>query len=449
MIETLLQDLRYAARTFRRSPGFLLLTVLTIAIGVGANAAIFSIVNAVLLRPLPFPRAGDLVLVDRREPADEAEQRRRLAGQLPRLARAPAQLHGDGGLPSGGVHAVRPRDRPERVAGAIVNANFFESLDVEPAARPRASSPRDEQPGAPRVAILSDGLWRQRFGGADGCHRPDGALQRRAAHHRRRDAAGDRLSRQGQALGHAALARARRSARAALSTRRAADARLLLGARAPSAGPDDRGRAVRDGHGRRRRSSATIPNENLNMGVLLTPLRSELVADVKPTILLLFAAVGLLLLIAAANVSGLLIARATARHQEMAVRIALGASRGRILAQLLTESVVLAVLGGAAGILLAMWLIGPLVSLSPADLAVAGRGDRRPARPRVRPRSSRRSPACCSASRRRISCSRHDVHDDLKQGARGASSIGQRRMRGGAGRGRDRALRSSCSSGPA
>ncbi len=170
------------------------------------------------------------------------------------------------------------------------------------------------------------------------------------------------------------------------------------------------------------------PNDDENVGVALTPLRDEIVADVKSTVLLLFGAVGLLLLIAIANVSGLLIARATARHQEIAIRIALGAGRARILTQLLTESLLLGIAGGAAGVILAMWLIGPLVSFSPADLTITG------------PVSVDRTVLLFGLAASTIAglffglapalqLSRLDVHGDLKQGTRGGTSLRQKRIR--------------------
>src|SRR5262249_15481584 len=163
MIDTLVQDLRYATRTCLRAPGFALLAILTVAVGVGANAAIFSVVNATLLRPLPFPRDGELVLVS----SSNRQTRQSSNNAMPaNFLDWRARNHRLPGLAaSREVNITRASaGRPERLVGAMVTANFFDVLQVRPALG-RGFLPPDEAHGAERVAVISDALWRARFGG--------------------------------------------------------------------------------------------------------------------------------------------------------------------------------------------------------------------------------------------------------------------------------------------
>jgi putative ABC transport system permease protein len=428
MIDLLRQDVRYAVRSFVRAPAFTLLAVLTIAIGVGANTAIFSVVNALLLRPLPFPRDSDLVLVSAsNRQTGQSFNNATPANFLDWRVRT-RSFTGLAGFREAGL-TLAEGDRPERIAGAMVNANFFDVLQVK-AARGRTFVPADESHGTERVAIVGDALWRKRFGG-----RPDVIGQTLRLNDERYTIVGvapPGIDYPGKAQiwipPHWAVP----------------DDPLLPPSQDPSTDRDHGyffvlGRlkpevtfeaATADVDAVAAALERDYPADNRNGGIVLTRLRDDLVgSDARTTMLLLFGAVGLLLLIATANVSGLLMARATARHQEMAIRAAIGATRGRILAQLLIESVLLAMLGGGGGVLLAMWLVSALLQLSPADLTVAG-----DVTVDTRVLLFGLMMATVSgvlfglAPARELT--RANINDDLKASARGASGARQRRARG-------------------
>ena len=351
-LEALGQDLRFAGRQLWKSPGFTSIVVLTLALAVGATTSIFSVVNGVLLQPLPFPQPERLVRVfpvykdghrDVFSPPNFTDwsAASRTITAAAAFNDGTVNLSGDGG-------------EPERLEGAFVGAPFFAILGAHPLAG-RWFAPGEDQPGAPRVAVISEDLWQRRFG------RSRGALGRTIALNGQPHtvigvvAHNDELPAKTDVWVPLVFAEGQMKSRGAYYLD--AIARLAPGATL------EKGRAEAAVIGKNLETQ--YPAANAGYRLSMAPLQELMVGDVRVPLLVLLGAVLSVLLIACVNVANLLLVRAAAREGEVAIRTALGAGRGRIVRQLLTESLVLALAGGAAGLGLAVWVTKGLVALAP------------------------------------------------------------------------------------
>ena len=361
-LETFLQDVRFALRMLRKNPGFTAVAVLTLALGIGANTAIFSVVYAVVLKPLPYARAEQLVHVF------AANAQEGIAGtgiSYANFADLRAQNHIFTEMAASQFHqlTLTGHGEPAIVDVFVVTAEFFSLFEQKPLAG-RAFLPDDGKPGAPPVAVLSENLWRVSFGADAKIIGSSIVLDKRAFTVVGIMPAGFR---------YPAL-----TANAPLWIPLAQDP--LFGSWLPRRGGHWMRVTARLKPGISQvqvqaelaalsaRLATEFPAENSGWTIHTLPLLQMIAGNVKPSLLVLLGAVGLVLLIACANIANLLLTRATSRAREMAVRSALGAGRSRIIRQLLSETAVLGLLGGLMGIALAYWGVQSLSSMLPADL---------------------------------------------------------------------------------
>ena len=356
-METLLQDLRYGLRMLAKSPGFTAIAILTLALGIGANTALFSVVNGVLLNPLAYPQSGQLVA---------------LYGKTPGFDQAPinypnfldwqreTKTFSSMGMYRNQDYNFIGTGEAERLSGYMISADFFSTLGVKPILG-RSFGADDDVVGAAPVVILGGGFWKRKFGASLEITGKSIVLNGTSYSIVGVIPAGFTFYGQDRDV-YTPIGQwndtSFRDRRVDVSAH--AVGRLKPGVTLLQASADMDGIA--------QNLAAAYPEADKAVGITLVSMKEDIVGHVQPFLIVLLAAVGFLLLIACANVANLLLARAMGRSREFAIRASLGASQGRVMRQLLSESILLAGMGGALGLLLAFWGIKAVLGTLPGAL---------------------------------------------------------------------------------
>ena len=351
-MQILRQDLRYATRMLAKKPMFAIVAIITLALGIGANTAIFSVVNAVLLRTLPYHNANQLVVLSTVGSSGDRD-----GFSVPEAQDFQSQMHSLDDLTTFQSQSVNVTggERPDRVRGAFVSANYFRFFNLNPLIG-RTFAGGEDRPGGARIAVVNEKIWRERLNG-------DQNLE------------GKKLNLNGEPYSVIGVVPASFKhpfdpdvevwlpvANYPGNTNQRDGGRFLIALGHLKTGVKD-SQAQAEASTVASQLAQAYPKENTGRTARIENFREVTVGNIRPALWLLFAAVGVILLIGCANLANLLLARGLARHREIAVRAAMGASRWRLIRQLLTETTLISVIGGAAGVFLAYWGLYGLLKL--------------------------------------------------------------------------------------